>query len=281
MKGYQLTDPVPVHSLVAQADELDPGIPEWASALLTPKQRDAGSSLFRWRVVLRKTDLTASVRSVARVIADHCGRTSMDCYPSVGTLVAETGVGERTVRSSIRELEHRGFLRVQRRRTGNRRNDTNIYSPTWPSRYVWAPEIATLAAALAAFPSGNQCTIQAATGAPPSGNQCTIQAATGAPEVGLEGIQEGESEGVGGSRISESEDPAGREPARATTAPKGQGRGQHRAMPACGFCGADYGVNHRGQLVQTCSCETRGEVDSEPAVEKLARRLTLPPDATP
>ena len=279
--GYLLTDSVPAHSLVAQDNEVDPGIPEWASALLTPKQRDAASSLYRWRLALRKTDLNASVRSVARVISDHCGRTNMTCYPGAKTLAAETGLCKRTVRYAIRELEHRGFLRVERRRTGNRHHDTNIYSLTWPSRYVWKHEIATIAATLEAFPSGNWCTTQAATSAPPSGNWCTTQAATSAPEVGLEGTSKVNLEGVGDSRTSESEDPAAREPARATTAPKGQGQGRLRVLPACGYCGADYDVNHRGQLVPACSCEQRGEVDGEPAVKKLARRLTLPPDATP
>jgi Helix-turn-helix domain len=125
---------------IAQADEECDAekMREWVYDLLSPAQARHTSSLFRWKLVVRQTDLTASTKAVAFLIAERTDpKDRTKCYPSVATIAANVSCSERTVLRATAELGRRGFLMIYRRRKGALRNDSNLYVPAWPEFYVW------------------------------------------------------------------------------------------------------------------------------------------------
>ncbi len=57
----------------------------------------------RARAILR-SGLRAPVRLVLLAISDHWNEKTSECFPSIDTLVAETGLDERTVQRAVRDL---------------------------------------------------------------------------------------------------------------------------------------------------------------------------------
>ncbi len=59
---------------------------------------------------VRRSALKSVARLVAYALADHCNEATGKCCPSVGRLVASTGLCERAVRKKLRELEEMGVM---------------------------------------------------------------------------------------------------------------------------------------------------------------------------
>lgn len=60
------------------------------------------------------TDLEPMRRFVLLCLADAANDEGM-CWPSVSAIVGKTGLSERFVRGAIRDLEARGYLKIERR----------------------------------------------------------------------------------------------------------------------------------------------------------------------
>jgi AraC-like DNA-binding protein len=67
-------------------------------------------------------------------LASHADANTMDCYPSIKRMAREFGVSERTVKRSLKDLEAKNVIRIQRRSKDGAK-DTNFYTILDPS--VW------------------------------------------------------------------------------------------------------------------------------------------------
>ena len=94
--------------------------------------------LFSWRgaIVSRQSDLQATVRHVALTLSLHMNEAGGSCFPSIATLVGESGHSERTVQRALRVLENEGWLAV---RHGVGRGHPNIYTAEIPEKVSHKP----------------------------------------------------------------------------------------------------------------------------------------------
>ena len=88
------------------------------------------SPLFTWRSAIADSGLPPTQRLVALSLSLHMNERGGSCFPSVATLVDETGLCERTVQGCRRALERKGWLRVSE---GGGRGKTNIYEAVIPA----------------------------------------------------------------------------------------------------------------------------------------------------
>lgn len=88
------------------------------------------SPLFSWRGAIADSSLPPTVRLVALVLSLHMSERGDSCFPSVATLGRESGLAERSVQRSLRDLEEAGYLTVSDSRGGRAR--TPRYTATVP-----------------------------------------------------------------------------------------------------------------------------------------------------
>lgn len=107
-------------------------MPNWAHNILTPAQAnvDATSAIFRWRLLLMASDLSATAKWVGVALSLHCNSTKLICHPSISRLASETSFSRKTVEAAIKILEGRGYLYVWRQH-----KKVNMYGPSWPETF--------------------------------------------------------------------------------------------------------------------------------------------------
>lgn len=72
-------------------------------------------------------NLKPSEMQVYHAILKYANRTTWRCYPSVSTIMKDTGLGERTIRSAIKVLVDREIIWKQERRRDDKGNTSNMY----------------------------------------------------------------------------------------------------------------------------------------------------------
>lgn len=90
------------------------------------------SPLFSWRSSICDSDLPPTARHVALTLSLHMNERGESCFPTVATLVGETGLCERTVRDAIRLLGESGWLTKEVRYTPVGRQTSNLYTASVP-----------------------------------------------------------------------------------------------------------------------------------------------------
>jgi hypothetical protein len=71
------------------------------------------SPLFTWRGAICDSGLPPTLRHVALTLSLHMNERGGSCFPAVPTIARESGLGETTVRRSLRRLEDAGWLVVR------------------------------------------------------------------------------------------------------------------------------------------------------------------------
>lgn len=89
--------------------------------------------LFTWRSAIAETDLHPSARLVALTLSLHMSERGDGCFPSLATLLAETGLARQTVIDAIKSLEAGGLLEVKR---GRGRGNPNRYRALIPDSMI-------------------------------------------------------------------------------------------------------------------------------------------------
>ena len=80
-----------------------------------------------WRLAICESDLSATARHTAHVLATHMNADGGSCYPSLDRLVSETRHSRATVVKAIRELEARGYI-TRQPGGGGPRNTTRYFA---------------------------------------------------------------------------------------------------------------------------------------------------------
>jgi Helix-turn-helix domain len=274
-----------VESTGTPIEDRDDTLPEWVYGVLTVEQTEGEMRrpLFLWRRLIEGTDLPGTVRHVALTLAERCNDRQLYCWPSEARLSTLTGWSESAVRRALQELKTRGFVEVQVRRKDCRRNDTNVYTPQWPDRYVWAAEIEALRGArrprrpqvtqtprvVTQTPSGvhtdlrPQVTVtmegvtEGVTEGVSEAREAPLRARRGQPQgphregQGQETAGEGQGQEQRQETVGEAAHPRpGRERPWGSPSPKGQGP----ALRRCPVCGTPYILDDRNRLVPDCDC---------------------------
>ena len=81
-----------------------------------PEVRDLRNGDWFWinKQILEDTDLKASDKLVYSALAYFAGNTNQMCYPSISQLIQLTGLTRPTIINAIKNLENRGYIKVER-----------------------------------------------------------------------------------------------------------------------------------------------------------------------
>jgi len=95
---------------------------------IADRQRKKPAPFAKLTKVLTDPDLplTANERLVALVMFQYVNLTTMQCWPSVGTITRRAKVGRHTVARTIKALQALGLLEVTKKRDKGK-FDRNIY----------------------------------------------------------------------------------------------------------------------------------------------------------
>lgn len=72
-------------------------------------------------------NVSPTARTVYRALLQYANRESWSCFPSVRTIVQDTGLSERTVRTQISKLVKEGLILKIPRKRENNGNTSNMY----------------------------------------------------------------------------------------------------------------------------------------------------------
>ena len=77
------------------------------------------------KIITRDKSLTMESKAIYGYLASFAG-TDGHCYPSKSLMISELGTTERRFNKNIKLLKEHGYVKVHKRRKGNR-NDSNLY----------------------------------------------------------------------------------------------------------------------------------------------------------
>lgn len=86
---------------------------------------------FDWIRGIRDSQLTATAKHVAHVLATFMDGETGECFPSRGRVALGVGRSPSTVTRALRELEREGWIETERQM-----NSSNLYRRTIPLAYV-------------------------------------------------------------------------------------------------------------------------------------------------
>lgn len=76
---------------------------------------------------ISSANISPTARTVYRALLQYANRKTWSCFPSVNTIAKDTGLSTRTIRRTLKVLEHEELiLRVNRKRDNNG-NTSNMY----------------------------------------------------------------------------------------------------------------------------------------------------------
>jgi len=95
------------------------------------------SALFSWRgcVASKDSGLKPPVRLVALTLSLHMNEKGGSCFPSISTLVDESGLARSTVQDALHTLSDEGWLTITARTRDNGGQTSNTYDATFPARF--------------------------------------------------------------------------------------------------------------------------------------------------
>lgn len=91
------------------------------------------SMRWTWEKAVCQSDLKPTTKHVLLTLATYAGRQGEAVFPSVMQLVADTGLGESTVREHLKKAKASGWLETQPRHDGSGRQTSNLYHLAVPA----------------------------------------------------------------------------------------------------------------------------------------------------
>lgn len=67
------------------------------------------------KAVLKDRTLKASDKSVYSVLCMYADNRTSDCFPLRKTIMEDAGVSDKTLRNSLRKLQEKGYIEIERR----------------------------------------------------------------------------------------------------------------------------------------------------------------------
>lgn len=112
-------------------------IPAWCDDHLTGLQVEKLMPRMKWVVLIgRKAPVSSQAKQLAYYIHSRLGENTA-VWTSVSTMATENALSQNTIRKSLRILNANGWLHIEYRcKASSWENDTNAYTPTWPTEDV-------------------------------------------------------------------------------------------------------------------------------------------------
>ena len=101
----------------------DPRIPVWT-----------------WREAILKADVPPLTKLICHTLAAYLNDVGQCCWPTVETLMQQTGMGNKAIATHLKKAEAAGLLTIERQRTKDGRIQKNVYRPRFPNN-VRTPDV--------------------------------------------------------------------------------------------------------------------------------------------
>lgn len=72
-------------------------------------------------------NVSPTARTVYRALLQYANRKTWSCFPSINTLVKDTGLSDRTIRRNLKELEKEDLIIKIHRTRQNNGDTSNMY----------------------------------------------------------------------------------------------------------------------------------------------------------
>lgn len=112
------------------------------SASRTPARRrrshtgenvSTGIPVWTWRDAIRKAPVPALTKHVCNMIANYVSDVGTGCFPSVKSLMADTGLSNRTLATHVQNAIDAGLLEITRKAGPDGRFQRTTYLPRFPA----------------------------------------------------------------------------------------------------------------------------------------------------
>lgn len=100
--------------------------------------------VWTWRDAVRQADVPPLTKLVCYSIANYLTDLGRGCFPGVETLIADTGLSNRSVATHVQHAVDAGLLVVERRRAGNGQVLLTHYLPRFPDNAELARDPAAM-----------------------------------------------------------------------------------------------------------------------------------------
>jgi hypothetical protein len=109
--------------------------------------RDAAKvPVWTWRDAIRKAKVPPLTKHVCNMIANYVSNVGEGAYPSVKTLMVDTGMSNRSVATHLAKAEAAGLLKIERTEAGaDGRFKRSTYFPRFPNEAVLSHEAGGIA----------------------------------------------------------------------------------------------------------------------------------------
>ncbi len=132
--------------------------------------------VWSWRQAVAKTNVPTLTKALCWGIANYLSDAGKGAWPSLDTLIADTGMSERSITGHLRKAEKAGLLVTHRKRLENGTLGARTFHPRFPKHTVLASEVSGDAGGIEIPPAPNA-------GSPPA-----RRAEPPAPSAGQENI---------------------------------------------------------------------------------------------
>jgi len=96
-------------------------------------KRECYEQFFSWRSAVLKSDLQPTTRHVLLTLSCHMNDAGESCYPTIETLVLETGLSRPAVIKHLKIAKDLGWIRIDKHGFSGQRWSRNDYQISWPS----------------------------------------------------------------------------------------------------------------------------------------------------
>lgn len=90
------------------------------------------SAFFSWRQAVLKSSLPMPTKCLLLVLSCHMNDAGEECFPSIGTLMAEASMGRTAVIKHLKIAVAAGWIEIGKHGFGDRRWARNEYRMRWP-----------------------------------------------------------------------------------------------------------------------------------------------------
>jgi hypothetical protein len=89
--------------------------------------------VWTWRDAIRKASVPPYTKHVCNMIANYLSDVGEGCYPSVKSLMADTGLSNRSIATHLENARQYGLLDIRREMGANGRFKRTYYFPRFPN----------------------------------------------------------------------------------------------------------------------------------------------------